>query len=397
MRNEQFKSFNCYIVLKVSASAGPQEIKIAWRAASMIAHPDRGGSNEAQQRVNIAYEVLSDPIQRRQHDIFWSVGKPSRAHSTQSQAKPNWNQDQAGAYSRATAGDALRGFQSRLDTTINSKKSEIWSQLDRRSEKRFEEFKQAYQAGKRSGFLWGAASVAATVIVFWKPVLWFVPVISISIFASKWSGIKLGNRKFSIFDHVSDDAIRALAREDAAQGCDREAKTFDKFSGYFASVLSLALRPSTFDDSEDQVARRLVVSFFFSGYVPESYDAQSRIIVLADGDERIIVRFRHRSGAAVNVTYLRGLTEQMRYRGEAKAILFCSPGLSGNAAEYAAQEGIRWYTLETMNAWINDVIKEDAFGPKGDILKHIESLNSFLSGIATRVEFGRRRYRRRRR
>lgn len=40
--------------------ADPQSIKKAYRSASMKAHPDRGGSTEAMQRVNAAYNVLKD-------------------------------------------------------------------------------------------------------------------------------------------------------------------------------------------------------------------------------------------------------------------------------------------------------------------------------------------------
>jgi curved DNA-binding protein CbpA len=394
MRNEQFKNFNCYTVLSVSLTASPQEIKLAWRAASMIAHPDRGGSNEAQQRVNIAYEVLSDPIQKRQHDIFWSVGRPADKRAAHTNERPRTNGgERAAQYDRARRdSEPLRGFQSRLDEAINRRRSEIWSQLDSRTNIRVSEFYQKYRSARQSAFLWAGIAAAALLIAYWKPALWFAPAGSLAVLWAKSGGPRLGNQTIGLFESISDEDIRRRSREEVAQSCDREAKAFDKFNGYFASVLDLALRPSSFDDSEDQVARRLVVAFFFSGYMPEAYDAQNRIITLADGDERIAIRFRHRSGAAVNVAYLKGLVE----RTDRRAILFCSPGLSGNAAEYASKHGVRWYTLETMNAWINDVLRNDASGPTGDILKHIESLHQFVSGISTRVGFSRPRYRRRR-
>lgn len=396
MRNEQYKAFNCYTVLTISFLASPKEIKDAWRAASMVAHPDRGGSNEAQQRVNLAYEVLSDPIQRRQHDIFWAIGRATGTQS-QKQANSDYRQRSSENYNQTTSGESLKGFQTRLEATINSKKLDIWSALYRRSEARFQDFKQKRENKRQSAVLWTAATAAAVSLAIWKPAFWFVPPIPFFIFVSAWSGLKLGNHSVGLLESVSEETLRKYARDEVAESCHREAAAFDKYSRYFASVLELALRPSSFDDSEDQVARRLVVSFFFSGYIPESYDAQSRIIVLADGDEKIAVRFRHRSGAAVNISYLKGLADHVRFRSGTKGILFCSPGLSGNAAEYASQQGIRWHTLETMNDWIDSVLKEDAPGPTGDILEHIEFLNQFLSQISTRVGFSSRGYRKRRR
>ncbi len=58
-----------YETLGVARDASPAEIKRAWRRASSAAHPDReGGSQERQQAINRAYEVLSDPDRRADYD-----------------------------------------------------------------------------------------------------------------------------------------------------------------------------------------------------------------------------------------------------------------------------------------------------------------------------------------
>jgi len=61
---------NHYDVLGVTRDASPDEIKVAYRAASLRAHPDRqGGSDAAMAEVNAAYEVLSDPTLRAEYDL----------------------------------------------------------------------------------------------------------------------------------------------------------------------------------------------------------------------------------------------------------------------------------------------------------------------------------------
>jgi len=48
-----------YRALHLLPSAPPEVAKAAYRALAQIHHPDRGGSHEAMQRVNTAWETLS--------------------------------------------------------------------------------------------------------------------------------------------------------------------------------------------------------------------------------------------------------------------------------------------------------------------------------------------------
>lgn len=58
-----------YKILGVSPTATPEEIKKAYRTASLAHHPDRqGGSNEKMQQINHAYDTLSDPRKRQEYD-----------------------------------------------------------------------------------------------------------------------------------------------------------------------------------------------------------------------------------------------------------------------------------------------------------------------------------------
>lgn len=57
-----------YETLGVAADATAAEIKRAYRRSASQAHPDQGGTDEAMQAVNRAYECLSDPKRRAFYD-----------------------------------------------------------------------------------------------------------------------------------------------------------------------------------------------------------------------------------------------------------------------------------------------------------------------------------------
>ncbi|CAD8182611.1 unnamed protein product [Paramecium octaurelia] len=61
-----------YDILGVSPNASVQDIKKAYRKLSQQYHPDRNqgdpGANEKFSKINVAYEVLSDPEQRKKYD-----------------------------------------------------------------------------------------------------------------------------------------------------------------------------------------------------------------------------------------------------------------------------------------------------------------------------------------
>lgn len=62
---------NPYHILGVSPKATLDEIKKAYRSLAMRHHPDRNAHEHAETRFNsikTAYELLSDPHKRAQHD-----------------------------------------------------------------------------------------------------------------------------------------------------------------------------------------------------------------------------------------------------------------------------------------------------------------------------------------
>lgn len=71
-----------YDNLKVARNAPPEVIRAAYKTLSQKYHPDRNGNSEKAIRIiqiiNSAYEVLSDPVKRQEHDA-WIVRAEAEA------------------------------------------------------------------------------------------------------------------------------------------------------------------------------------------------------------------------------------------------------------------------------------------------------------------------------
>jgi hypothetical protein len=201
-------------------------------------------------------------------------------------------------------------------------------------------------------------------------------------FVARLGGITIEGREFSIFEFGTTDKIRQHARKTAENSCARDVSNLSQYFSTLASLSEMLTRPSTLDDSEQQVARRLAASFFLMGFLPIRFDAQSRLLIFTDGDEKILIRFRHRTGISTNVTFVEKLVSLMQVNHATRSYLFCSPGLSGNAARLADENKVKWYTLDSMNQWIEQVLVSDYGGPAGDVLVNLDNLKDFFATLS---------------
>jgi len=71
------QNIDLYEILGVGRDATPAELKRAYRQLARKYHPDVNSSPDADERfkeINLAYEVLSDPVKRQQYDTFGTTG-----------------------------------------------------------------------------------------------------------------------------------------------------------------------------------------------------------------------------------------------------------------------------------------------------------------------------------
>jgi hypothetical protein len=77
------KHLTHYQVLGLARTASERDVKIAYRKAARIAHPDRGGDPALFRQITEAYEILADPARRQAYDRSYGSGgsaaKGSRA------------------------------------------------------------------------------------------------------------------------------------------------------------------------------------------------------------------------------------------------------------------------------------------------------------------------------
>jgi curved DNA-binding protein CbpA len=391
MRNDQYKQYNCYTVLNIPFNATPSEIKAAHRKMSLVSHPDKGGSHEKQVKINLAYEILSDVIQKRTHDTYWKVyERKSSSHKSNNKKQDKPNHQSNSTDKSARKSDALSTFKKKLDDCIKNKKNFVWSQLSEIIEKNISSIVKRRKEAQKTFFYVLSGALLSAAFSIYQPLSWIAVSFSVLWALSLLKGVKIDGNTFPLFFANNKD-IEKAAEEKAKIHCSSLEYGLNQYNDYFASIIDISLRGSSFDDSEIQVTRRIVISLFFMGYKPVYYSGEARSILVADGDVKLVLRFRHRTGPSINITYVQKLHALMQLHKAEHGILFCSPGLSGNAALYAQKHGIKWHSLESMNNWIDDILSSDYGGPNGDALDNLKVLTDFISRITPQV--GRSYYR----
>jgi curved DNA-binding protein CbpA len=80
-----------YDNLKIARDAPPEVIRAAYKTLSQKFHPDRNSNKEESTRtfqiINSAYEVLSDPVRRKEHDE-WILATEAKNHSLENGENP---------------------------------------------------------------------------------------------------------------------------------------------------------------------------------------------------------------------------------------------------------------------------------------------------------------------
>ena len=107
-----------YQVLGLARTASERDVKIAYRKAAKIAHPDRGGDPAMFRQVTEAYETLVDPVKRNAYDkSYGAAGRasspPSGTASAHAQAREGYRGGAYGSQTRAGGTGGFGGFNTR--------------------------------------------------------------------------------------------------------------------------------------------------------------------------------------------------------------------------------------------------------------------------------------------
>lgn len=102
-----------YDNLKVARNAPPEVIRAAYKTLSQRFHPDRNADNESATRIfqmiSTAYDVLSDPVKRKEHDE-WIAKAEAEAAAEALESQAMHRASGSGSRSRPEHSHTFSGF-----------------------------------------------------------------------------------------------------------------------------------------------------------------------------------------------------------------------------------------------------------------------------------------------
>ncbi|MGB3493673.1 MAG: DnaJ domain-containing protein [Elainellaceae cyanobacterium] len=146
-------NLNYYKTLEVSSDATQAEIKVAYRRLAKLFHPDSNRTIVDHGRIahiNAAYEVLSDPKQRRSHDAQLHHGL-RRSHSYSSRkradAPVSYRQSRSGSEADELIHQWIQMVYQPVDSTLTQVINSLDNEIDELSADPFDdELMEGFQA-----------------------------------------------------------------------------------------------------------------------------------------------------------------------------------------------------------------------------------------------------------
>lgn len=388
MTVKSWTQFNCYDVLKVAPGASETEIRTAFKQASRRAHPDRGGSHDAQVQVNLAYEVLSNTETRAKHDRHWKLGAhaagPILPFFTGDEAVRNLWTGVGGSSRKLADGKGSSGVVRRVKERINRDRDRITLDRENRKAILVAEFEKKLQKARlETGVL--ALAIGLSVLVGSVYTFGFLGVAGFgALLARRLGGVLVHpetDLKLAVLDPLAkkhlDEAAERLSQESVAR--DRE-----RLEVHFAALEQLGKLVSTTTkatDSEGQVLRRLLAVLFILGLMPTRHDSAAQRVILQGEGEWAALFYRHAGTQQLATATVEKIISARASVNAQAAFLYNLGGLSQKAAERAESAYIRWVGMRELNTWARQVWTSENGGPSGDILQRLAEFKAFLDTL----------------
>lgn len=385
MSQKPWMEFDCYQALGVSFDATPEALRLAYRDASRRAHPDRGGSHEAQVKVNLAFEILSHTESRAAHDRYWGVGiEKERA------IEPRFSDGVAvvnlwsgpGARERKLSDSSgSSGMARRIKARVEQDRSRITLDRENRQLTLVGLFHKRLQRARLEALVATTGVVVFSLVSLIYPLLWlatvgFAVALAQRLRGATYEGLRISAAQLDAYQRLEKHAAK-LARASVAH----DRACLQLHLDALSHLARLVLTPSEPDDTETQLVRRTVAALFIQGYLPRTWDAESHVL-LCDGDgDRVIAHIRHRPGPAFSAPSLEKFLRTKTAHNASIGYIYHRSGLSKAATERADANGVRWLSLSDYNRWVREVWSSAQSGPTGDILQRLAELQLFLDTL----------------
>jgi hypothetical protein len=378
---------NCYEILGISSRADIAEVKRAYRRLSKLHHPDMGGEEQRQAALNLAKELLCDPVRRDAHDRLWKRVDPVFFGAEDDGPTRGREEDNP---KRPAAKKQRDGLRRNVERSIEALRVRIYS--EERSKKA--ETAERFRKKRRDRMLLRAGAMAACALSLISCLAFRSPIPLLAAAACAYPfvlGLRLSLDGFEFSPQDLSEGNIALVLERYVEF---------RVKGAVKEKLSLWERvkkhfePNEFSFSaalpEKEMALRLLLGFFAIGYVPRGYDPSARILSFEDEECVTLVRYRHRAGRPSDIRYARDLlaeaAKESARSGKAAGnlFLFSTAGFSENAKAECRARGIRFYDAADFTQWL-DELRQDGFrGPLGDVFDALAKFDRVLGRIRER-------------
>jgi curved DNA-binding protein CbpA len=235
MHGTRYKNINCYELLGITPNSTMQQIKSAFRTVSMKTHPDVGGSNESQARVNYAYETLTDPIRRRLHDDFLIS-----SHRYNQEALFKTEKDLKNSFNKTKI---KRNIVDRVKKEVKRQADEIRSGHNNRYEEIFANNRDAFKKTRRVCIASISGVILSIIFGFLYPVIWLGILLSGYFLATNLKYRERGTAIF-VFDSYWDIYVKKISKKQAKLETDTLIARLNEKIENIIKFVSIAKNPS---------------------------------------------------------------------------------------------------------------------------------------------------------